>query len=172
MNCTSLKLKRGCRRQEGGAGVGKVLSPLVKNQTNKIKIKGHINNDTAHGTYMFQFWGEINIWGGSWEEEWGNSGQSHREHESMISKPLVRCIDGGLTVMSKILSQNLLFLIWAYRWETKTSYLVLESTGYCYCSSSALQGTEIELHGAIALRNAPHSILCPSLSFKQSFFFA
>lgn len=57
--------------------------------------------------------------GGSWEEEWGNSGQGHREHKSMINKPLVRCIDGGLTVMSKILSQNLPFLIWAHGWKPK-----------------------------------------------------
>ena len=35
------------------------------------------------------------------------------------------------------------FLIWAYRWKTKTSYLVLENTRCCHCSSSTLQSTKM-----------------------------
>ena len=36
-------------------GAGKVLNLLVMNQTDKIVIKGYINNDITQDTYMFQF---------------------------------------------------------------------------------------------------------------------
>ena len=38
-------------------GAGKVLSLLVMNQADKIVFKGHINDDIAQGTYVFQFEG-------------------------------------------------------------------------------------------------------------------